>query len=154
MGDRSCQFYKDSVQKSVGHRLNLPAGQVFRAPALLLSKTARLCRLCIRRWLWRIPWIVRLRNYLAIKGMVPLPGHGIHSRNLLPFGKHHLTAEQAGLAFLQVSQETFDLCYPAYLEFDPRIAALRKVICSSGYRKSLASLRGIDTRTTGDEIQV
>ncbi len=67
---------------------------------------------------------------------------------------HRLTAEQAGLEFLQVSQETFDLCYPAHLEFDPRISALRRVICSADYRKCLASLRGIDTRTTGDEIRV
>jgi molybdate-binding protein/DNA-binding XRE family transcriptional regulator len=67
---------------------------------------------------------------------------------------HRLAAEQAGLEFLQVSQETFDLCYPAHLEFDPRIAALRRVICSAGYRKCLAGLRGIDTRTTGDEILV
>lgn len=67
---------------------------------------------------------------------------------------HRLAAEQAGLEFLQVSQETFDLCYPVDLEFDPRIAALRRVIRSASYRKCMASLRGIDTRTTGDEIGV
>jgi molybdate-binding protein/DNA-binding XRE family transcriptional regulator len=67
---------------------------------------------------------------------------------------HRLAAEQAGLEFLQVSQETFDLCYPTHLENDPRIVALRKVIRSASYRKCLASFRGIETRTSGDEILV
>ncbi|ROQ89834.1 substrate-binding domain-containing protein [Desulfosoma caldarium] len=64
---------------------------------------------------------------------------------------HRLTAEQAGLEFLQVSLEAFDFCYPAYLENDPRIVALRKIVQSASYRKSLAGFRGIDTRTTGQE---
>jgi molybdate-binding protein/transcriptional regulator with XRE-family HTH domain len=67
---------------------------------------------------------------------------------------HRLTAEQAGLEFLQVSQEAFDLCYPVHLENDPRIVALRKIVRSASYRKCLASLKGIDTRTTGDEVFV
>jgi len=67
---------------------------------------------------------------------------------------HRLAAEQAGLEFLQVSQEAFDLCYPACLENDPRIVALRKVVRSTSYRKCLAGFRGIDTRTTGDEVFV
>lgn len=64
---------------------------------------------------------------------------------------HRLAAEQAGLEFLQVSREAFDFCYPARLDNDPRIKALRKVIRSASYRKCLNSLRGIDPRTTGDE---
>lgn len=64
---------------------------------------------------------------------------------------HRLAAEQAGLEFLQVSQEAFDFCYPAFLANDSRIVALRKVVRSASYRKCLASLRGIDTQTTGDE---
>ena len=67
---------------------------------------------------------------------------------------HRLTAEQAGLEFLQVSQEAFDLCYPVHLENDPRIRALRKVVQSAGYRKCLAGFRGIDTRTSGNEMLV
>lgn len=67
---------------------------------------------------------------------------------------HRLTAEQAGLEFLQVSQEAFDFCFPARLENDPRIKALRKVVHSASYRKSLASFKGIEIHTTGDEETV
>ena len=67
---------------------------------------------------------------------------------------HRLAAEQAGLEFLQVSQETFDLCYPKYMEKDPRIVGLRKVVRSVSYRKNLTRFKGIDTRTTGDEETV
>lgn len=67
---------------------------------------------------------------------------------------HSLTAEQAGLEFLMVSQEAFDLCYPAHLEEDPRLMALRRVLRGTGYRKSLSCFRGMDTRTTGTEARV
>jgi molybdate-binding protein/transcriptional regulator with XRE-family HTH domain len=67
---------------------------------------------------------------------------------------HRLAAEQAGLEFLHVSREAFDFCYPASLANDPRIVAFRKVVRSATYRKCLASLKGIDTQTTGDEETV
>lgn len=67
---------------------------------------------------------------------------------------HRLAAEQTGLDFLQVSREAFDFCFPVRLENDPRIMALRKIVRSANYRKCLASLRGIDTHTTGDEVLV
>lgn len=67
---------------------------------------------------------------------------------------HRLVAEQVGLEFLQVSQEAFDFCYPAYLENDSRIKALRKVVQSSNYRKCLKRLKGIDPKTTGNEETV
>ncbi|MBN2420593.1 MAG: helix-turn-helix domain-containing protein [Deltaproteobacteria bacterium] len=67
---------------------------------------------------------------------------------------HRLMAEEAGLDFMLVSKETFDLCYPVNLEDDPRIIALRKIIKSTGYRKSLSGFRGIETGTSGDEISV
>lgn len=64
---------------------------------------------------------------------------------------HRLVAEQAGLDFLQVSKEAFDLCYPNQLVNDPRIKALKKVICSQQYRKCLEHLRGYEVHTTGEE---
>jgi molybdate-binding protein len=67
---------------------------------------------------------------------------------------HRLAAEQAGLDFLMVSHEAFDLCYPDRLEGDPRITALRRVVQSADYRKSLAAFSGIDARTTGQEEKV
>lgn len=67
---------------------------------------------------------------------------------------HRLVAEEAGLDFMLVSKETFELCYHSDMETDPRIIALRRVIKSTGYRKSLSGLRGIETWTSGDEISV
>jgi molybdate-binding protein/DNA-binding XRE family transcriptional regulator len=64
---------------------------------------------------------------------------------------HQLAAEQAGLEFIPVSKETFDFCYPAAMDTDPRIDALRKVLRSLRYRQSLGSLKGVDAQTTGDE---
>jgi molybdate-binding protein/DNA-binding XRE family transcriptional regulator len=67
---------------------------------------------------------------------------------------HRLTAELAGLDFLLVSKEAFDLCYPVELENDPRVEALREVVRSPDYRKCLGSFGGLEVRTTGDEERV
>jgi molybdate-binding protein/transcriptional regulator with XRE-family HTH domain len=67
---------------------------------------------------------------------------------------HRLTAELAGLDFHLVSKEAFDFCYPAELENDPRIEALRQVVRSAEYRKCLEKLAGLEVGTTGDEETV
>lgn len=67
---------------------------------------------------------------------------------------HRLAAAHAGLDFIPVSCEAFDLCYPAHLEKDPRIVALRQIFCTASYRKCLGGFAGIDPRTTGEEETV
>jgi molybdate-binding protein/DNA-binding XRE family transcriptional regulator len=63
---------------------------------------------------------------------------------------HRLACEEAGLQFLGVRRELFDLCFPASEEGDPRIAALVEVVRSPSYRRLLGDLPGYDTADTGD----
>jgi molybdate-binding protein len=61
-----------------------------------------------------------------------------------------LTAEEAGLHFLSVREESYDLCYPDSLSADPRVQALLSVLRSPGYRRLLGDLPGYDASTTGE----
>jgi molybdate-binding protein/DNA-binding XRE family transcriptional regulator len=62
---------------------------------------------------------------------------------------HRLTCEEAGLRFLRVRQEHFDLCYPVDSAGDPRIDALMRVVRSAGYRRLLGELPGYDSAPAG-----
>lgn len=61
-----------------------------------------------------------------------------------------LPAEEQGLRFLKVREESYDLCFPAPAETEPAIQALLAAVRSSAYRKSLNQLPGYDTRDTGE----
>ncbi len=61
-----------------------------------------------------------------------------------------LFALEAGLSFLEVEREDYDLCYPTELEGDPRLVALVKAARSSSYRKVLGDLEGYDIASTGE----
>jgi putative molybdopterin biosynthesis protein len=63
---------------------------------------------------------------------------------------HRLVSEEAGLDFLGVEQETYELCWPRRLDADPRIQALITAVRSRAYRNLLAELPGIDSRTAGE----
>jgi molybdate-binding protein/transcriptional regulator with XRE-family HTH domain len=63
-----------------------------------------------------------------------------------------LVSDEAGLDFLGVREEAYDLCVSARWGQDPRIQALRTVVRSPAYRKALGDLPGYDTAETG-EIQ-
>ncbi|MFO0810671.1 MAG: substrate-binding domain-containing protein [Gemmataceae bacterium] len=63
---------------------------------------------------------------------------------------HRLAAEEAGLQFLPVRHEWFDLCYPAAAERDPRVEALVRLVRSAGCRQLLGDLPGIDTCRAGE----
>lgn len=60
-----------------------------------------------------------------------------------------LTSVEAGLTFLPVQQEAYDICIPNALIDDPRIQAFLKVMRSVNYRRLLAGLPGYDTADTG-----
>ncbi|MCC7084868.1 MAG: helix-turn-helix domain-containing protein [Pirellulales bacterium] len=61
-----------------------------------------------------------------------------------------LVCEEAGLGFVGIRQENYDLCFPLAYESDPRIQALVDVVRSASYRRALAEIPGYDTTTTGE----
>lgn len=60
-----------------------------------------------------------------------------------------LASAEAGLVFLPVQQEAYDVCFPASLVDDRRIKAFLGVIRSCAYRRLLGALPGYDTAETG-----
>jgi molybdate-binding protein len=61
-----------------------------------------------------------------------------------------LVAEEAGLRFLPVRKEIFELCFPIDTEFDPRILALKEAVRAPAYRRQLADLPGYEPRECGE----
>ncbi len=61
-----------------------------------------------------------------------------------------IASEEAGLRFLSVRQEAYEICIPDSLIHDPRGQALLKVVRSSTYRRLLSDLPGYNTAHTGD----
>lgn len=62
---------------------------------------------------------------------------------------HRLVCEEAGLRFLRVRVEHFDLCYPQRAGGDSRIESLVRVIRSAGYRRLLGELPGYEVAEAG-----
>ena len=63
-----------------------------------------------------------------------------------------LVSEEAGLRFLPVQEEAFDVCYPKAFAGDRRLKAFVKVIRSLAYRRLLSELPGYDTSETGNLV--
>jgi molybdate-binding protein/transcriptional regulator with XRE-family HTH domain len=61
-----------------------------------------------------------------------------------------LTAEEAGLEFLHVRDEAYDICYRGDFESDPRFQALLRVCRSATFRQLLGELPGYDVSHTGE----
>jgi molybdate-binding protein/DNA-binding XRE family transcriptional regulator len=61
-----------------------------------------------------------------------------------------LASEEAGLDFLSVRQEDYDLVFAKSLQDDPRIHALIRVVRSASYRRLLGDLPGYDAAQTGE----
>jgi molybdate-binding protein/transcriptional regulator with XRE-family HTH domain len=61
-----------------------------------------------------------------------------------------LVGEEAGLDFLGVREEAYDLCFPARWEEDPRLQTLLDVVRSRSYRGAIGDLPGYDSRETGE----
>lgn len=60
-----------------------------------------------------------------------------------------LASEEAGLRFLGVRQEYYDLCFAADLETEPRVAALINVVRAANVRRKMGELPGYDCRQAG-----
>ena len=61
-----------------------------------------------------------------------------------------LVSEDAGLEFLSVRDETYDLCIATASADDPRIQVLIAAVRSEGYRRLLGELPGYDARHAGE----
>jgi molybdate-binding protein len=61
-----------------------------------------------------------------------------------------LASEEAGLDFLSVRLEDYDLVFAKSLQDDPRIQALIRVARSAAYRRLLGDLPGYDVAQTGE----
>jgi molybdate-binding protein len=61
-----------------------------------------------------------------------------------------LVSEEAGLDFLGVREEAYDLCFRARWGQNARIQALLKAVRSPAYREVLGDLPGYDSAETGE----
>ncbi len=61
-----------------------------------------------------------------------------------------LVAEEAGLRFLSVRQESYDIVFRTAAAQEPRVRALISVIRSPQFRRTLSELPGYDTKATGE----
>lgn len=61
-----------------------------------------------------------------------------------------LVSEEAGLGFLPVRREDYDLCFPVRFEKDYRIQALLRALRSPSHRIALGELPGYDSQQTGE----
>jgi molybdate-binding protein/DNA-binding XRE family transcriptional regulator len=61
-----------------------------------------------------------------------------------------LVSEEAGLQFIPVREEAYDLCIPEAFEDDPRVRALIQVVRSKLLRSLLGDLPGYDSKETGE----
>ena len=61
-----------------------------------------------------------------------------------------LTSEEAGLSFLSVRSEAYDICFPDAFGGDPRLRALLQAARSASFRRSLGELPGYHTSRTGE----
>ncbi|HVM97099.1 MAG TPA: substrate-binding domain-containing protein [Candidatus Acidoferrales bacterium] len=65
-----------------------------------------------------------------------------------------LPASEAGLDFLVVHEEDYELCFRSDLEGDPRLQALLRSVRSRAFRRSLSELPGYDSSETGAVVAV
>lgn len=61
-----------------------------------------------------------------------------------------LSAEDAGLRFLPVREESLDLCFASALERDPRVQALIRLLRSRSHRRLIDELPGYKASRTGE----
>jgi len=65
-----------------------------------------------------------------------------------------LVGEEAGLRFLFVREEIYELCFACASEGDPRLRALKDAVQSTSYREVLADLPGYDAAECGEMHRV
>jgi molybdate-binding protein/transcriptional regulator with XRE-family HTH domain len=61
-----------------------------------------------------------------------------------------ISAEEAGLRFLPIRNESLDLCFSVAMEHDPRLRALIRLLRSRVHRQLIDELPGYNARHTGE----
>ncbi len=61
-----------------------------------------------------------------------------------------LVCDEAGLDFLGVREEAYDLCFAAESQADPRVQALVQAVRAKSFRKTVGELPGYDSTETGE----
>lgn len=61
-----------------------------------------------------------------------------------------LVSDEAGLDFIALREEAFDLCIPETQADDPRVKALVEVVRSNSLKSMLGDLPGYDVKSTGE----
>ena len=65
-----------------------------------------------------------------------------------------LACDEAGLRFIRIRDEAYDLCFAAAQQDDPRFRALLRAVQSAPYRTCLSELPGYDGRSCGEVLRV
>jgi len=65
-----------------------------------------------------------------------------------------LACEEAGLQFIKIREEAYDLCYRTEQESDPRFRALFAVFRSADFQRKLSELPGYDCRNAGESLRI
>jgi molybdate-binding protein len=61
-----------------------------------------------------------------------------------------LTSEEAGLDFVGLREESYEICFPEAMSDDRRFRSLARVVASAAYRRRLGELPGYDSSETGE----
>jgi molybdate-binding protein/DNA-binding XRE family transcriptional regulator len=120
-------------------------------PAARLRSASRAARSDLR-WIGRLPGAAARRHQDELLGGRRSPRHiasdhrgvveAIRGRWADVGVCLRLVTEEAGLSFLTIGQENYDLCFPRALTNDARIAHLVATVRSAEYRRLLAELPG------------
>jgi molybdate-binding protein/DNA-binding XRE family transcriptional regulator len=113
-----------------------------------------------RRWVGREPGSGARQCLDALLGDRPSPEHSARDHRGVAEAIRsgwadlgvclRLAGEEAGLDFFPLRLEAYDLCYPAQFEDDPRLVALREVVRSTSFRRTLGGLPGYQAADTGE----
>jgi len=133
------------------------------APSLRVRSASALTRS-------RIRWVGREEGSGARRCLDRLLGEGRPSKRFRHFASDHrgvaqavaggwadagvavrLAAEEAGLDFLLVQREDYDLCFPEALRSDRAVLALGRALRSGAVRRLYRDLPGYDVRRMGEE---
>ncbi len=161
--DRNSQLVRDTLGSGF-ELLRIACWQegIATAPNLKI-KTVRAALRSKLRWIGREPGSGARQCLDRLMGGRPAPRHlARHHRGVAEAVQSgwadagicvQLTSMEAGLGFLPVQEEPYDVCIPRALLDDQRVQALLRVVRSRTYRTLLDQLPGYNTAETGS-VQV
>ncbi len=159
---------RDTVRERLGQGYRLLRSAEWREglalPADNRHRSVAACLPNVRKWAPREPGSAARECLDELVGH-PLGGRGVHRshQEVAAAVKGgwadagicvQLCAEEAGLRFLPVRWESFDLVFEAGLEHDPRLQALIRLLRSRDHRRLIDELPGYSARHTGETTAV